>query len=607
MLNEIQIREILESKIAVLKKAENKKGSIPEFTEVYKDSVEYAERISIHSEIGKFPYKLFTKRAPNQTQEEFEYLEATYKTTSFPIWERFMGFINRIWNDQNWSITWPEEESVSISEEESPEKYIQNDYPVFGSVEAYYKNIVTPTKEKDANALLTHKPYYIPAKVNEANELVIDEAQRIKPVACIYNASQVVAFLDGEYAMVQTHEKSVVEFGGSKQQVGLIFEFYDNENIWRIVQTGRKLDYKFDIFPYWNHNLGYVPFKKLKGKPIYKERELLYQSHFMAAVEPMDDILLDSSYLRAIKAGHAFPHKWEYVDECDYDVNGSHCINGSVMYDGEQKECPQCHGSGKSKPSSPLGVYQVQAPNQRGTGTDSTMTIPPFGWVSPDPLIMEFLRKEIESNKSEALSILNLFSNSDVKGSETALGKQIDREDSFSFVLSISNQNFELFDFSHKVILEMRYGKGVKLPVISYPKNFAIRNEAELTEELSNAKTKGMPEIAIRKILEEYLITRFNTQEETMKAVDLSFYADRLICLSTQEIAQKKLSGAVANYEDILHTSMYSFIAEAVNTDPVFFEKAIDEQKLILVEKAKAKDAEINPKKLNPDNILANI
>jgi hypothetical protein len=604
MFNEIQIREILESKVEILKKAEAKK-QFPEFTEVYKDSVEYAERISIHSEIGKFPVKLFKKRAPNQTDQEFEYLEATYKTTSFPIWERFMGFINRIWNDQNWSITWAEQESLSISDDETPQSYLEKDYPVFGSLESYFKNIVTPTKEKDANALLTHKPYYIPAKLNEENQLVIDESERIKPIACIYSSDQVIGFLDGQYALVRLHEKSWVQWGNGKEQTGLMFEFYDNENIWRIIQVGKKTEYKFDVLPYWSHNLGYVPFKKLKGKPIFKERELLYQSHFMAAVEPMDDILLDSSYLRAIKAGHAFPHKWEYYHDCEYTNDTSTCINGKVMVDGKETNCPSCQGTGKQNATSPLGVTQIKAPT-RSDDSGKDIQTPPFGWVSPDPAIMEFLRKEIENNKSEALSILNLFSTTDVKGSDTALGKQIDREDSFSFIQSISNQNFELYEFSHKVNLEMRYGVGVRLPVINYPKNFAIRNEAELTEELSQAKEKGMPEIAIRKILEDYMITRFNSQEETLKAVDLTFYADRLICLTSLEISGKKLSGAVANWEDILHTSIYTFIAEATIADSKFFEKTLDEQKAILVEKAKTKDSEINPVKLNPDTILAN-
>jgi hypothetical protein len=319
----------------------------------------------------------------------------------------------------------------------------------------------------------------------------------------------------------------------------------------------------------------------------------------------MDDILLDSSYLRAIKAGHAFPHKWEYYHDCEYTNDTSTCINGKVMVDGKETNCPSCQGTGKQNATSPLGVTQIKAPTRTDDSSKDIQT-PPFGWVSPDPQIMEFLRKEIENNKSEALSILNLFSTTDVKGSDTALGKQIDREDSFSFIQSISNQNFELYEFSHKVALEMRYGVGVSLPVINYPKNFAIRNEAELTEELSQAKEKGMPEIAIRKILEDYMITRFNSQEETLKAVDLTFYADRLICLTSLEISGKKLSGAVANWEDILHTSIYTFIAEATIADPKFFEKTLDEQKAILVEKAKTKDSEINPVKLNPDTILAN-
>jgi hypothetical protein len=605
MFNDTQIKEILDSKKEDLKKAEAKKQT-PDYTEVYKDSVDYAERIAIHSEIGKFPEKLFKKRAPNQTDAEFDYLKATYKTTSFPIWERFMGFINRIWNDQNWSISWTEQDSVSISEDESPQKYLETEYPLFGSHESYFKNIVTPSKEKDANALMVHKPYYIPVKQNEANELVIDEGQLIKPVACIYDSKQVIGFLDNEYALVITHDKSWVSYGNGKEKTGIVLEFYDNENIWRIVQTGKKVDYQFDILLYWNHALGYVPFKKLGGKPIYKEKEILYQSHFMAAVEPMDDILLDSSYLRAIKAGHAFPHKWEYVDECEYSNGTSQCMNGLIMEDGENKQCPKCNGTGKAKSSSPLGVYQVQIPTQRGTGTDPSLSIPPFGWVAPDPQIMEFLRTEIDNNKSEALSILNLNSNSDVKGSETALGKQIDREESFSFVLSISNQIFDLFDFSTKVVLQMRYGKTVGLPVISYPKTFAIRNEVELTEELANAKQKGLPEIAIRKILQDYMITRFNSQEEAMKAVDLTFYADRLICLSTQEIAQKKLGGTVANWEDILHTSIYYFIANSLSSDPKFFEKSIEEQSAIVVSMAKTKESEIAPKKVT-DNILANL
>ncbi len=605
MYNEQQIQEIVNEKVEILKGAKQSK-KLPEYTPVYVQSVDAFERISVHAEQGKFPARLFKKRAPNQTEEEFEYIESTYKNTTFPIWNRFNGFIGRIWNDQNWSIKWEQNDTI----EDTPESYLEKEYPTFKSLENYYKSIVTPVKEKDAMGAICHKPYYIPVKPNEEGQLVIDETQRIKPVACIYNSSQVVGYLESEYILIELHEKSLVEYGGQTVRNGLIYEFYDRDNIWRIVQTGKQLDYKFNYYLYYNHNLGYLPADRLKGIPEQKEMEILYSSHFMAAVDTMDDITLDDSYLRIIKAGHAFPHKWEYVDDCDYQNDNGDCRGGYIQVKKDEAfitiSCPKCHGTGKAKSSSPLGVYQVKAPNQNANGGSENMQIPPFGWVAPEPSIMEFLRKETQSNEQKALSILNLSSPSDVKGSDTALGKQIDREESFSFVQDISNQNFELFEFSTKCILQMRYGLEVDLPVISYPKNFAIRNENELTEELANAKTSGLPEIAIRKILQDYLITRFNADVPTMKMVDLTFYADRLICLSSTEVAQKKLSGSVANWEDILHTSIYSFIAELLVADPAFFDKDIEEQKKLVIEKAKNKDTEIAPKKMDTNTILTN-
>lgn len=609
MYNEIQIKGIVESKIEIYKQAETKKKQ-PEFTEVYCDSVDYYERISVHSEIGKFPNKLFNNRAPNQSEAEAEYIKSTFKTTTFPIWERFMGSISGIWNPQNWSIKWNSETPISVGDE-TPQKYLETDYPVYDSLEQYFKSIVTPVKQKDANGLLVHKPYYVPVKINDANEVIIDDSQRVKPIACIYNSPQIWDYFQGEYALVLLNEKSNVSFGGGMQKCGLVFEFYDDTNIWRIVQTGKKSDYQFQYFIYWSHNLGYLPAQKLKGRPLQKEDDILFQSPFMSAIELMDDVLLDDSYLRIIKAGHAFPHKWEYVDDCEYQNENGMCINGRVMLDyaGEglkEHDCPKCHGTGKAKSSSPLGVYQVKAPN-RSDDTSKDMQIPPFGWVAPDPAIMEFLRKEINENSEKALSLLNLSSKTDVKGSETALGKMIDRQEKESFIHPIIHETFDLFEFSIKCIDDMRYGvDAVEMPVINQPKTSSVQTVAELTAEIASAKQQGLPDIALRNLLLEYLNTRFQTDERVNKSVDLTFYVDRLVSLTSLEIAQKKNSGSVANWEDILHTSIYTFIADALLKDPKFFDKTTEEQGLVLIEMAKTKDAEINPKKLNPDQIILN-
>lgn len=609
MFNEEQIREILNSKIEIYKQGEMKKKN-PEFTEVYCDSVKYFNRISVHSQIDIFPEELFRERAPNQSEKEFNYIKATFKKpTTFPIWHRFKAAINRIWNDQNWSIKWSSNVPLTASTD-TPQNYIEKEYPCYGSLESYYKSIVTPRKQEDANAVIGHKPFFIPIKVNGENEIVLDENQRVKPYACIYSSEQVWGFIDSLYSLVLLKEKSQIIHGNGKVNEGLVFEFYDDQNIWRIIQVGRKNEYQFQLFLYWNHALGYLPVTKLKGLPIQKENDILYQSHFFAAIDAMDDIILDESYLRTIKAGQAFPHKWEYVDDCDYHNEYGHCISGRIKMDrGEgvnEYDCPRCHGTGKSRSSSPLGVYQIKAPT-RSDDSSKDIETPPFGWEAPNPDIMNFLRTEIDINELKALSVLSLTSSSKVKGSETALERMIDRDEQFSLISTISNQTFDLFEFSTKVILEMRYGTGVELPIITQPRNFAIRNEQDLTMEISQAKQNGLPDIAIRNLLLEYLQTRFNAQEEATKMINAAFYSDRLVSLSSLEVAQKKLSGAVSNWEDILHTSVYTFIAELIVDDPEFLNKDLETQRMALEEKAKIKDAEINPARLNPEQIIGNI
>lgn len=600
----MDFKEILDDAIELLKQRDSTPDKVPEFTPVYKDSVEYEERISVHSEIGEFPHVLFKKRAPNQTEEEFAYIKENHKTITFPIWSRFIGVLNRIWSDQNWAISWPQGS-------EDLQNYLSNYVPKYDNYESYFKNIITPLKQRDANALLCIKPYEIPLKkdvkgnplVDEKGNAYIDDQQLISPYPYIVESEDVIAYSSGQYALVVLEEKSVVKYGNGTLKCGVIMEFYDKNTIYKIVQVGKKTDWEFQIGVYWTHNLGYLPAWKLKGIPLLKGNDILYQPHFMCAIESLDSALLDNSYLMAIKAGAAFPHKWEYVNECEYTDGDSSCSNGKIYKDGNMTNCPSCGGSGNHKPSV-LGVYQIKMPS-RTDDSAKGLQLPPFGWESPKFDPMAFLRSEIELHKNESLSILNLQnSTTNAQGGDTALGKIIDREELFSFILSISNQLFELFEISGKAIAQMRYGPAIVLPSISYPKNFSIRNENDITAEIAQAKTAGAPDIAIRALLVEYMNIRFNTDLNTTKITDIVFVADKIITLSSAEIAQKILSGTVAKWQDILHTSIYSLISESMQEDPGFFDLEMNEKVTLLENKAKEMLLEISPKIDSTQSIL---
>jgi hypothetical protein len=609
-----EVIRLVENKVEVFKAL--KKDQKPSFGQLYDLSVKYKERILVHSDSDYFPEKLYMKRAPNQTDDELDYVRNNHKAITYPVFDKYQTAISRVWNDANWSVSSWGEVDTKFSEEESPQVYFEEKYPIFGSLESYYKTIVTELKSKDPNALIVHKPYEIPIKTSEDGtvsftedgQIIPDDSQIIEPIAFIYGCENVIAYRQGEYALVLTHENSTVIVGKNKEKTGLVFEFYDENNIYTIRQVGEKKDYKFEATLLWTHNLGYLPCSKLKGKPAYVKEELIYKSYFMPACEPLDIALLDNAYLLISKYRHAFPQKWEYITACEYShPEGGTCDKGMIrMAGGHSVKCPSCKGTGAQRSASPFHTIQVPMPDS----FNSQAPIPSAPWagfISPDIETPEFLDKQIDKNLARGLSILNLEKSNDVvKGGDTALKSQIDREEMFSFLLNISSQLFGLFSFSLGTIQKMRYGVNAKVPEISEPKNFSIRTEADLTDEIAIAKKEGLPDVVIRQLIFEYVNTRFSNSDRANKIIDLVFATDRIITLSPLEISQKIGIGTVAKWEDILHTSIYMWIDDKIKNEPEFFDKEFMDQQSELIEMAKKKESEISPSKLNPDNILSN-
>jgi len=543
-----------------------KKQDLP-VSDLHKCSIEEARHIKIHAVLGTFPDELFTKRAPYQTDQEFNYLKANYRTKSHPVWIKFIGAMMRVWADQNWTLTVPE-----YAGEDTPMQYLYGGYPDFCTLEAYFKQIVTPQKFRDANGVLVVMPKHIPTRLTDEGEYIVDGEVKIEPVCKIFPSKNVLHFVPDEFCVVESFEKSVIYEGQKSVKKGIVLYVFDKNTIFKVFQTGRASEPKFESVIYWHHDLDKLPAWKLKGIPEEVPEGLLYHSLFTGALASLDDVLLDSSYLTACKAAHAFPQKWEYSDECSNRNEFGSCTDGMMMSDAGQVKCNICNGSGR-KPSI-LGVYKVKTP----TSTDnSTVVTPPFGWVAPSPEILEFLQKQIDSNMQLAMSILNIDnSNSDVKGSDTALGKQIDREELFVQLMLSANQIFSLFQDSMEMIVKMRETIETDFPKVSPPRSFAVRTDAELTEEIGQARDKGMPTVVIALLIEEYVQTRFTLSYETERILQIVFYSDRVAVNTTLEVNQMLLNGTIGKADLILHNSIYNFIDIQMTKDKEWVHKDLD-------------------------------
>lgn len=621
-----EIEEIFQSKIKLLKglktdianiipgnNKDKDKGDthvkIPDLNPVYVKSVEYKRRIAVHSELDAKPLDLMHKRAPREDDEQFAYRERNYQPVTMPFFMKALAKLNRIFNPSNYSIQWKDDQ-------DDQKKYFMEDIPVFKSLEKYFEEIVLTQKIVDPNSLIIIKPFYLPQRqetvTNERTGkpetiFVFDDTQPVSPVPSIVGCERVIDYREGLYALIELEEKSWVKGGDKKVKEGKIFEFYDRENIYRITQIGKKEDWKFtEPELYFPHNLGYLPCQKLKG--IAKQHDLytLYLSYFIFAIPNLDIALCEHMNLDISILTQMFPQRVEMVDKCDEP----HCNGGfiyEVVNDIERRSyCKKCNGEGRISKLGPMSVKQFTIPDpMNGDDTMSKWPAPGVWYVAPDPSTLEFVYKKLQNDIWQAFGFINLdVSNSDVKGTETALGKQIDREELFSFLMRISSEIFSLLHFTIETIGKMRYGESFNTPLVSPPTSFSIRNEYDLTEELTEAQEANIPDIARREIIREYCQKRFSNNRDIEKIVNLVFVVDRFITSSPTDLISKLSAGIAAKWEAVLHDSIYSFIEEILLEDDKFFEKDFKDQKAALVEKAKALTTEIAPVSNTTDNIL---
>jgi hypothetical protein len=578
-------------------KKEQEKQKVPEYYPEYPKIVDIAERLSYHHDMDVFPEEILKEKAPNQQAEEWDYAKANYKPKTVPFWEKAESSIGRIWNKDNYSMKFPEDKPEF--EENSAEKYFKEEVPFYRSILNFMENICTSATLRDPNSIEVIKPRELPFKKDEDDNLINDQSQLIEPIPVIYRAEQIVSYIQDDRLMILLDKKSIVVKGGKKVKEGNIYEFYDEKNIWRITQIDDIRDNKYNIEIYYEHGLDEYPFRKMPGKPVQKKGLNYNVSYFQKALPNLDDAIANQATLMMSIYTQAYPQRWSYVDRCKEPG----CINGKTQAsDGQWADCSKCDGTGRIGKKSPTGEYQITVAATLSDG--QVIPSPPFGYVAPDPKILEYLDNHIKNTIIDAFAFLNIdVSNSEVKGSETALGKQIDREEFFSFLVHLSNQMFLLLEWTIHIMGNMRY-EGFEDPEIIKPSNFTIRSFSELTDEISKAKEAGIPEIVLAKLLDEYAKGRFNTDKEFGKIMKLALKLDELVIKSDEEITLGLTTNTISKKDVILHNGFLQFVEKGMLEKKNFLDSKIEDIKAFLDEQAEAKLLESKPAAPTTEQIL---
>lgn len=601
MFTEQQIADLVASKLELVKKQfppHGKPKKAPAYHSTYLTGVEYMNRVKVHAEVGDFPEHLFMAKAPNMTKLEYGYLKDNFKQTTLPTYIDFHSTVSLPFNDGNWSIEFQEDDSIFLTSGETLQEYLEVGIKKYNSLENFVTSTMSHIKNVDANGIICIRPDI--EDIEFIDDETVDTSVLYSPQPYYYESSKIIARKMDEYYLVLLDDRSPVSVGNdsNKQNIGFIFEFYDEENIYRITQVGKHEEFRFEYTLILNHNWGRVPAKELRGIPKVVNNEIVWQPPFLYSCDNLDLALMNAQYLQVSISYACFPYLVMVGDPCTHEIIDEAtqqritCIEGRMaMPDQTMRICPKCAGSGLKDRVSPMGRLLIKKDDWTDKG-DSFSPAQAMTYVSPDVSALEFVNKITMQQTDNARRILHLKTSASTvqpqaDGNTPALSSMLDQKAKAAFVKPISTQNFENWQFLIDAIGWQRYGAYYKAPVIMSSNNVDYNTEEDWMYKIGEAKDKNLPPAIIETMYYQYLRTVYFYEKLSASVFTLMLQTDRILTLSQDDINIKLSRGLIDKWEIVLHDSGRTFIDELLGKNEKFFEQEFDTQKEQLIARAK--------------------
>lgn len=578
-------------------KIENKKSLIKgviDFHDTYTIACSYRDRVKTHAEVGGFPANLFLERAPNQTDKEFDYIKGNYKQNTLPVYTDFHSTVSRAWSDGNWSINYKED--AAIFQEDTLQNYLEKKIELFGSLENYWKAAITHLRNVDPNGVVATRPESIAGVEIDGGEIIADSTVLPEPQPYYYRCDQVIYRNPKVGYLILTDERIPILYADKMMNIGFVMEFYDETTVYRIKQTGKYTDFKFETKVFFVHNEGVIPVTELKAIPQLVERNIVYMPEFLYACDNLDLALVNAQYLQVSIANSCFPYRVMVGNSCDFQDKDTetgqvlNCESGYISYpDQTRRPCPSCHGSGLKDRVSPLGVLLLSKEDWSGSG-DKSFADKAMYYVSPDVDALDFVKKKVLEDLEASRRIMHLqTSTTEVKANpnDTATGQQIDQKAQYAFIKPISDNLFSGFEFTIDRIGYQRYGEKYQKPTVTYPNTFDYNTEQDYLKQISEAQKAGLPPFIIHTIFHKFLRTLYYYEQTTTDVFRLIVSSDRILTMPSDEAEAKLAKGLVEKWEIVLHDSAVTFVDELRKEYPDLFEQDLSQQIELLQGKAK--------------------
>jgi hypothetical protein len=342
------------------------------------------------------------------SEEELNYVKENYRNPVMVVFNKALTEFKKIFNEKNFEFEIQDEEILNYF----------NDYEIFD----FFKNIYTDGEIIEPESVLTF--HIKEAPISEDGRIIQNERIPIHPYIV---SPEKIIYKDKTTLIFEV--KGENKYNYIKIEEGLTYSYYSFNDVVRDREVPPVITIQIPFEgQFW---------RPVDGIKVIENNELHIKSYFDKATPKLKDIIFNSIDRSIIEARFNYPQAWRYADTCNECSGEGECtdvVDDTVC----QVQCKSCKGSGFKNEPSILRTLQVPFPRQ---GIDTGIAPPFAGFLTPPTEPQKYLTERIEKDLEMVFDWLNVsYSNTNVKGSETALGKMIDREERYS-TLSLFTQD----------------------------------------------------------------------------------------------------------------------------------------------------------------------
>lgn len=539
-----------------------------------------------HSE-GCFPCELIECRRPNEPLEVKDYRKIIWVPKTKPTFSRIVSSLSKIRRSPDWSIKYTGIQNFpKIREGETLEDYSEKNFPYFQSVTNWMFSVCLKKYLTDPNGVILVMPL----------ETEVEPTEYLRPYPTIFDCCDVVEFVAEDHAILNNPAGcyyQVRDRNKNKMVRGKSYFVVDTVSIIKYDQIDAKGN--MTLVSEYQHGLGRLPVFKIGGVICESQgSNYMYESRINGILPELDEAVREYSDLQAAKVLHVYPERWEYTSHECTTCKGTGRRQNPAWFTGcdasiqSQIDCLTCSGRGyiASGPYSKLLVKPADMGKQQ-------LPTPPAGYVEKDSEIVKLMDESVRQHIYDALASINFQELASVPMSQSGIAKAVDRDEQNNTVHAIAEDIVKIMDQLYSLNADYRYMDiysfeeiEAMLPAIAVPEKFDLFSIANLQDDLKKAKDSKMNPVTLNAMEVDYAGKLFNTDHSIRDMVALTIKLDPLPGISEDEKMSRLSNKGILPESYIISSNINEFVQRAIEEDPTFPTKPLQEQKAIILEYA---------------------